>query len=219
MSQERTVRGGYVNPATMRRGPNGRALCRNCDDEVPKGRLTFCGHACVEEWKLRCDAGFQRRTVKKRDRGVCAKCGLDTIAAKQAFLVACHGWHRHRGFPDLLHRPPDAEAWPRVEPLRADELARVATWARSWHRDNAPDHPVETRALLVGFDPHRLTWWDMDHELPVVEGGGVDRAMTAEQVLSNLRTLCQPCHKAATSALAGRRAAARKDQRQHNLFE
>ena len=46
-------------------------------------------------------------------------------------------------------------------------------------------------------------YWEMDHIKPVVEGGG-------RCGLDNLRTLCRPCHKAETAALAARRARARR---------
>jgi 5-methylcytosine-specific restriction endonuclease McrA len=55
-----------------------------------------------------------------------------------------------------------------------------------------------------GFDISRTTYWDADHILPVVEGGGGCG-------LNNLRTLCQPCHKRATRELAARRAKDRRD--------
>lgn len=45
--------------------------------------------------------------------------------------------------------------------------------------------------------------WDADHRVPVVEGGG-------ECGLEGFRTLCRPCHKRATAALAKRRAEERK---------
>lgn len=45
--------------------------------------------------------------------------------------------------------------------------------------------------------------WEMDHAIPVVEGGG-------SCGLENLRTLCWWCHKGETAALAKRRAEARK---------
>ena len=45
--------------------------------------------------------------------------------------------------------------------------------------------------------------FDMDHIVPVVEGGGACG-------LDNLRTLCRPCHRAVTAELQKRRAAARR---------
>ncbi len=42
----------------------------------------------------------------------------------------------------------------------------------------------------------RKTWWDADHVVALAEGGRND--------LANLRTLCLPCHRAQTRALAAR---------------
>jgi 5-methylcytosine-specific restriction enzyme A len=50
---------------------------------VPARRFTFCGDACVHQWKLRTDAGYLREQVYLRDRGVCALCGLDTEALRK----------------------------------------------------------------------------------------------------------------------------------------
>ncbi|HKE21172.1 MAG TPA: HNH endonuclease signature motif containing protein [Bryobacteraceae bacterium] len=44
----------------------------------------------------------------------------------------------------------------------------------------------------------RRNLWDADHILPVVEGGG-------ECDLSNMRTLCLKCHRAATLELRAKR--------------
>jgi 5-methylcytosine-specific restriction endonuclease McrA len=79
----RTKSGGWVAPSTLERGPGGRPLCRWCRAEVPKGRRTFCSDTCVHEWKLRTDPGYLREQVFARDRGVCAKCGADTIALRR----------------------------------------------------------------------------------------------------------------------------------------
>lgn len=156
---------GYVyNPSRLPKGPNGRALCRQCGTEVPKGRRTFCGDACVHAWKLKSDPTYQRKLVFERDRGVCAACGLDTEA---------------------LHRQIEAAA--KLDPHRFGAYGRAR------------------RAILdpLGIDPHRITLWDMDHIVPVVEGGG-------ECGLDNLRTLCPPCHKRVTAELAARRAERRR---------
>lgn len=45
--------------------------------------------------------------------------------------------------------------------------------------------------------------WEMDHRVPVVEGGG-------SCGLENLRTLCRACHRRETAALARRRAERRR---------
>jgi len=80
-SRNRTLQGGWVRPADLPRGPHGRALCRWCRMEVPPGRRSFCSDWCVQEWRLRSDPGYLRDHVFARDRGVCALCGVDTVAA------------------------------------------------------------------------------------------------------------------------------------------
>jgi 5-methylcytosine-specific restriction enzyme A len=75
------MQGGWVDRKAVRRGPNGRGLCRWCSLEVPRGRYTFCSEFCVHEWKLRTQPAYLREKVFERDRGVCASCGVDAIAA------------------------------------------------------------------------------------------------------------------------------------------
>lgn len=79
MSTSRVMPGGWVDRKNIPRGPNGRGLCRWCSIEVPARRFTFCSDDCVHEWKLRSQPGYLREHILKRDRGVCAHCGLDTL--------------------------------------------------------------------------------------------------------------------------------------------
>lgn len=60
-----------------RRDPDGRGLCRVCGVRVSGRRRTFCSDDCVQVY-LQDDWKFIRGRVQKRDRGVCAACGLDT---------------------------------------------------------------------------------------------------------------------------------------------
>jgi 5-methylcytosine-specific restriction protein A len=75
------MRGGWVDRKNIPRGPNGRGLCRWCSLEVPRGRFTFCSEFCVHEWKLRSQPAYLREQVFLRDRGICADCSIDTMAA------------------------------------------------------------------------------------------------------------------------------------------
>lgn len=184
-TNRRSQRAGWLNYAEAPRGPRGFVLCRQCGVECAGPRRTFCGQACVHAWKLKSDPAYMRRRVFERDRGVCQRCGLDTVEAKNIF--------------ESLRWSDD------VEPLTEAELAMTKKWRDAWWREAALSgrYTICCRARLIGFDPSRQTWWDADHVLPVVEGGG-------ECDLSNMRTLCQPCHKDATKALARRRARIRK---------
>ena len=92
-------------------------LCRWCGAAVPARRYTFCGPACVHEWKLRTDPGYLREQVFARDNGVCALCGLDTeqlrkdkrkldYRARRAFEK---DWGSRRHLWDADHAVPVAE--------------------------------------------------------------------------------------------------------------
>jgi len=61
-------------------------------------------------------------------------------------------------------------------------------------------HPRRRRLALAAWGLRgrsRSSLWDADHIIPVVEGGG-------ECDLSNIRTLCLKCHRAATTELRRR---------------
>lgn len=87
--------GGFQDRQSLEKGVNQRALCRWCSLEVLAGRYTFCSEWCVHEWRLRTDPGYLREQVWKRDRGVCASCGIDTTTA-YADLKRSRGAHRLR---------------------------------------------------------------------------------------------------------------------------
>ena len=76
-----------------------------------------------------------------------------------------------------------------------DGLAKQLGWSA----------PLAVALRSLTGDRHR-TLWDMDHIVPVVEGGG-------ECDLDNLRTLCIWCHKRVTAELAARRAEERRRQK------
>lgn len=80
-STDRTLKGGSVRGLELPKGPGGRNLCRWCQLEVPKGRVTFCSEFCVDEWRLRTDPSFLREKTFARDKGICAVCGVDAAAA------------------------------------------------------------------------------------------------------------------------------------------
>jgi 5-methylcytosine-specific restriction protein A len=81
--------GGFCNVSALPKGPEGRALCRQCGTEVPKDRRTFCSQRCVDDWKVRTGNGLDR-IVKARDHGICAVCSLDCEELKKR-RRATHG--------------------------------------------------------------------------------------------------------------------------------
>jgi 5-methylcytosine-specific restriction protein A len=153
----RTLKGGWVDPKLLPKGPNGKALCRWCGIEVAGRRRTFCSDACVHEHRLRSDPSYVRLELRKRDKGVSAECGTncDSLRRKARKMALRE---RSRFLKTLV----EEMGWPRA----------VCNLRRSW--------------------------WDADHIVPVVEGGGLCG-------LENYRTLCLKCHRRATAELVARR--------------
>lgn len=141
-----------------------KGKCRWCWGAVPKGRRTFCSNACVDEYRRVVDWRYVCELVLRRDRGVCAICGVDTLKIRRVF-----------------------EAW------RADAKARnvyvynEAKQIQAW----------------IGMNRSTYVQYQVDHITPRHDGG------TNE--LTNLRTLCVPCHKDVTTAFAGERARRRRN--------
>ena len=144
MSTNRTTpKAGWVSHKKLPKGKTGRPLCRWCDQEVPKGRRSFCSEQCVHEHKLRSDPGYLREQVFARDHGICAACGVDCDKIDRVF----RGLLRKAGlkvaqFPKLVELHPDRYG-------ALDIFRQEFPW----------------------FRPH-LSAWAADHIIPVVEGGG-----------------------------------------------
>lgn len=159
---------GWVEAKELLRGPNGRALCRNCDAEVPKGRRTFCSEGCVDDWASRHSPTLMRQRVFRRDNGMCALCGIDTTVLGKVLNME----------------------WQRIKRAHTEQQRRERAEFRQRYR----------------WFFRRRTYWDADHIVPVVEGGG-------ECTLANIRTLCVPCHQRVTKQQARDRASRRRQER------
>jgi 5-methylcytosine-specific restriction endonuclease McrA len=168
-----------------RKDAEGRWLCRWCGVPLKGSRNTsFCGTACRAEVEIRCQPAIARYHVGLRDKGVCARCGLDTeILAKLADEI---DRRVRRNYDRGSHA---ATFWHRVGVAILSQFE-----ARGFNA---------THGILFGLRVGAL--WEADHILPVVEGGGGCG-------LENYRTLCTPCHKKETAKLAARRKNVRRGQ-------
>jgi len=135
------MKGGWVDRGSVPRGPNGRGICRWCELEVPPRRFTFCSEYCVHEWKMRTQPGYLREQVFLRDRGVCAGCAVDTLAALQQ-LKRSRGGNRealmlHWGMKTRMRRSLwDADhIVPVVEGGGECDLGNIQTLCLRCHRD------------------------------------------------------------------------------------
>lgn len=140
MSTQRTMPGGWADPSRLPKGPNGRNLCRWCNLEVPKGRVTFCSDWCVQEWRLRTDPEYLREQVLERDQGVCAECGVDSVAAWR-HLKRLRGAARAKAFREWGLRAGSRKSlWdadhivPVIEGGGECDLANIRTLCLKCHR-------------------------------------------------------------------------------------
>jgi 5-methylcytosine-specific restriction enzyme A len=64
---------------------------------------------------------------------------------------------------------------------------------------------VEKRYTEEGWAPlYNRKWYQVDHIIPVAEGGGPREWPLTDDYLNNFRTLCVPCHKKETQKLRRR---------------
>lgn len=196
----------------MGKGPNGLTLCScGCGRECQPPRRSWFSNACVHEWKIRNWPPYARDEVEKRDRGVCGSCGTDTGALmapiKRGFAIEPPDeWAIAFGLGhDSPHLPQDPKRYWAIN-LKPDVQAAldVARWIYAEQCAEWRAQIIEYKAQLIADGwPVGRHFWEADHIIPVIEGGG-------QCGLENLRTLCLRCHRQATSALARRRAEARK---------
>ena len=166
-----------------------------------KRRVTFCSDECVHEWRVRSDPGYAAKEVYKRDKGICAVCGLNTVTLLTELL-----YHIAVGVcPEWEHDP--TGAYDRAKYL-AGRCYRPTNFIPSGLRTSREAVYIEETFLdNNGFKPYRLVsaklprkrLWEADHILPVHLGGG-------QCGLDNLQTLCYWCHKKNTLEQARARA-------------
>lgn len=59
-------------------------MCRWCGTtKLPPRKRCWCSTTCVNEFLIRRSGSFARALVRKRDKGVCAICGLDTYKLRR----------------------------------------------------------------------------------------------------------------------------------------
>lgn len=156
-------------------------------------RTRYCGDECRNEAWVRCVPSATRDAVHRRDRGVCAECGIDTdeirrLEHKWSMRLSCR---TRRCWKDGRVNRRGSANWRRCRNYR-----RKVEVPGERHERTVFQHWKHRK----GF-PLYGSLWEMDHIVPVSEGGGLCG-------LDNLRTLCVPCHRDKTAALAAKQAEA-----------
>jgi 5-methylcytosine-specific restriction protein A len=180
------------------RGPDGQRLCRWCGQQVG-GRIYWCSDKCVSDYQIASGKGGTIQAhVQKRDQGVCAGCGVDTMKLEEVIRKLYDRGVRGN-FP--WHPRTWGEA-PELYNARIKRRDLQRTKYRVWLRRIQTKYPwafYRHRVCGDSCTPLSRNLWEADHIVPVVEGGGACG-------LENFRTLCLPCHKAETKALRKRLA-------------
>lgn len=65
-------------------------ICRWCGKDLPKRRSSWCSKPCADEYLVRISGSAVRRLLRKRDKAVCAICGLDVRRVERIIGVATY---------------------------------------------------------------------------------------------------------------------------------
>lgn len=131
-----------------------------------------------------------RQQVYLRDQAVCTLCGRDCDAFAERLRPLQY-------VPRVI-----TGRWVGLREAGHEDVPGHVGWAGSWPSPSRVWAAI-CLAVEVGVGKealYRRSWWDMDHARPLSEGGS--------NVLTNLRTLCVPCHKQQSALGATRRAEA-----------
>jgi 5-methylcytosine-specific restriction protein A len=134
----------------LKRGKNGRFLCRFCETEVTPPKRTFCSKECVHEWRLRTSSSYVRRCLLKRDRGVCAMCKINTVELKKTArsILKNYGREAYWRFAKSFNMPPERKSW-----FDADHILPVCEGGGECGLENyrllcSPCHLTVTKQLV-----------------------------------------------------------------------
>lgn len=130
-----------------------------------------------------------KKLVLRRDKGVCASCGLDTLRLRKALEKLQRQCERR------LFGKESQECFEKRIIRRTSLRARVVALERAGFRGCFKESGY-------GFPKVSQALWEADHKVPLAIGGADD--------LENLQTLCRACHKQVTKRLARYRAHRRR---------
>ncbi|NYF79283.1 HNH endonuclease [Granulicella arctica] len=135
-----------------------------------------------------------RRALSTGPNGLplCRWCDLEILAKRRRTFCSDYCVHQHclRTDPGYLRDQVFARDHGLCALCQADTVAIYNALKRS----RGPARAAGLSLYGMKTITSRRSLWDADHILPVAEGGG-------QCDLSNLRTLCLPCHRETTAQL------------------
>ena len=195
MSHYRTSRQRELAEQRAAKGPRPRPRVEVDGASFPACR--WCGGPCKPPRRTFCSG---ERTRRRKGAVVTAGSGCvhEWLIRSNAAYLREHVNDRDRGVCAICG----------TDTVALLVILRVYNRADSgWAR--RPDSITAMSVEALGYrirDCFRLALWEADHIIPVVEGGG-------ECGLDLVRTLCLPCHRRESAALAKRRAERRRAEK------
>ena len=166
-----------------------KGSCTWCGEPVQRGRRHWCSEACVDRYQEVWSPERIRRLAFKRDRGICAVCGLDTQYWRHWRDKLKTDYSYNRG--EMAEHRSDQYPYSTQRNRRGRKnRRRFARYQAAWNK------------IL-----RHLIAWEADHIVPVVRGGAL-------LGMANIRTLCGRCHKRTTAHQAAERAEERTQARE-----
>lgn len=134
-----------------RKDANGNPLCRWCQKPLSNPRRSYCDKHCRMEVNIRTSVSSLRYYVHQRDKGICAKCGLDTMKLDRILN------HAQRSCYEIKYG--------------------IGSTNGCWIVRDAPS--VNFVLTRLGFN-EGMSLWDADHIVEVSAGGdsGLDNIQT-----------------------------------------
>ena len=160
--------------------------CRRCGKKLGKRLRSFCSEECRRDVLVRCGTEV-RHYVGERDKGVCARCGLNV-----PFLV-----ERLKRAEAILKRDYfKPESYPGSHQLR-ESFYWHSSMHCPWYFGRSRKGDLYRRFLRrLGIEYSDLdgkSLWEAHHKVAVKDGGG-------KCGLEGLETLCRWCHKKESAA-------------------
>jgi len=101
-----------------RRDADGEPVCRFCGGALSGKRSSWCSDACRLDALLCCGFGVRAR-VRKRDKGICARCGRDCYGHKRKFKRALERCQRPDCALERVRRVDRLLKWTGLTPSEA----------------------------------------------------------------------------------------------------
>jgi 5-methylcytosine-specific restriction endonuclease McrA len=137
-----------ANRVVGRSGPNGRRLCLWCEKEIAPRRRVWCSTRCSNRFYDATTWSGLRSHVARRDRGVCALCGVDCRALRRLYATLSTRGRAKLALEHAIPKRRRAKTW-----WDADHIVPIAEGGR-----HTPDnlrtlclrcHKAETEALRM----------------------------------------------------------------------